>query len=46
MCCLISERWETGVKFYQGLFDDNARVIKKLQRVVEDINGLEPRWRP
>ncbi|MDO7787945.1 preprotein translocase subunit SecA [Desulforamulus aquiferis] len=30
------------LNFIKGLFDDNARVIKKLQRVVEDINGLEP----
>lgn len=29
------------LKFIKSLFDDNARAIKKLQRVVEDINGLE-----
>lgn len=30
------------LKFFKNLFDDNARAIKKLQRVVEDINSLEP----
>ncbi|MEW6066297.1 MAG: preprotein translocase subunit SecA [Bacillota bacterium] len=30
------------LKFIKNLFDDNAREIKRLQRVVEDINGLEP----
>jgi len=27
--------------FVKNLFDDNAKVIKKLQKVVEEINGLE-----
>jgi len=30
------------LKFLKNLFDDNAREIKRLQRVVDDINGLEP----
>lgn len=30
------------LKFIKSLFDDNAREIKKLQKVVEEINGLEP----
>lgn len=30
------------LKFFKGLFNDNAREIKKLERVVEDVNGLEP----
>ena len=29
------------LKFIKNLFDDNAREIKRLQRVVEDINGME-----
>ncbi|AEF95376.1 Protein translocase subunit secA [Desulfotomaculum nigrificans CO-1-SRB] len=30
------------LKFLKNLFDDNAREIKRLQRIVDDINGLEP----
>lgn len=30
------------LKFFKGLFDDNAREIKKLERVVQNINALEP----
>ncbi|MEG6615143.1 preprotein translocase subunit SecA [Peptococcaceae bacterium 1198_IL3148] len=30
------------LKFLKGLFDDNTREIKKLERVVQNINGLEP----
>ncbi|HEX3031785.1 MAG TPA: preprotein translocase subunit SecA [Bacillota bacterium] len=30
------------LKFIKSLLDDNAREIKKLNRVVEVINGLEP----
>ncbi|ABO51580.1 protein translocase subunit secA [Desulforamulus reducens MI-1] len=29
------------LNFFKNLFDDNAREVKKLQRVVEEINGLE-----
>ncbi|GAB6179391.1 preprotein translocase subunit SecA [Desulfotomaculum defluvii] len=29
------------LNFIKNLFDDNAREIKKLQRVVDEINGLE-----
>ncbi len=30
------------LKFLKSLLDDNAREIKKLSRIVEDINNLEP----
>ncbi|GAB6159310.1 preprotein translocase subunit SecA [Desulfotomaculum varum] len=30
------------LKFIKNLFDDNAREVKRLQRVVDEINGLEP----
>ncbi len=30
------------LKFIKNLFDDNAREVKRLQRIVDDINGLEP----
>ncbi|MTI80543.1 MAG: preprotein translocase subunit SecA [Firmicutes bacterium] len=29
------------LKFFKGLFDQNAREIKKIQRLVDQINGLE-----
>ena len=28
--------------FVKNLFDDNAKIVKKLHRVVEEINGCEP----
>jgi len=28
--------------FVKNLFDDNAKIIKKLQKTVDEINGLEP----
>ncbi|MBO8137694.1 MAG: preprotein translocase subunit SecA [Desulfotomaculum sp.] len=30
------------LKFIKGLFDQNAREVKKIQRVVDQINGYEP----
>jgi preprotein translocase subunit SecA len=30
------------LKFLKGLFNENAREIKKLERVVQNINSLEP----
>ncbi|WP_031514042.1 preprotein translocase subunit SecA [Desulfofalx alkaliphila] len=31
------------LKFLKSLFDDNAREVKKLDRVVEDVNSFEPK---